>query len=93
MATQFYETAQIEKKAAEVREQNAELRKIIASMEGIVRDLSSVWKDVAQTKFVKQFEELRPELDSFCSGIDKIAERAETHAKDVKKVSQGNGPV
>ena len=48
------------------------------------------WKDAAQTKFVKQFNDMKPELDSFCKGVASFAERAEKHAKDVKKTSGGS---
>lgn len=91
MATQLYDITQINKQVTNIRAQNEELAKTIQAMENIVRDLSSVWKDAAQTKFVQQFEELKPELDSFCKNITNFADRAEAHAKNVHKVS--NGPV
>ena len=93
MGTQLYNISEINKKAGEVRDQHKELKEIIASMDSIIEDLSSVWKDVAQTKFVKQFEQLRPELDKFCKSIESFAERAEKHAKDVLIASGGNGPT
>lgn len=84
--TQVYNTETIKAKAGEISAQNNELRKIIAQMESIIHDMSNVWKDNAQTKFVQQFNELKPDLDSFCKSIDSFAERAETHANDVIKV-------
>lgn len=85
--TQIYNTATIKAKAGEITTQNGELRKIIAEMESIVSEMSSVWKDSAQTKFVQQFNELRPELESFCKSIDSFAERAKIHAIKVEENS------
>lgn len=93
MGTQLYNISEINKKAGEVRGQHKELKDIIASMDSIVKDLSSVWKDAAQPKFVKQFEELRLELDKFCKAIDDFAQRAEKHAKGILNTSGGNSPV
>ena len=85
--TQFYNTTAIKNKAEEIKTQNAELKKIIAEMEGIVNEISRVWQDCAQTKFVQQFNEMQPELDSFCKNIASYAERAENHAIAVEKDS------
>ena len=86
--TQIYNTATIKTKAGEITTQNGELRKIIAEMESIVSEMRSVWKDSAQTKFVQQFNELRPELESFCKSIDSFAERAMNHAIKVEEMSE-----
>lgn len=85
--TQIYNTATMKAKAGEITTQNGELRKIIAEMETIVTEMGSVWKDSAQTKFVQQFNELRPELESFCKSIDSFAERAKNHAINVENTS------
>lgn len=85
--TQIYDTAAIKAKAGEITTQNSELRKIIIEMEGIVSDLSAVWQDSAQTKFVQQFNEMKPELESFCKNIDKFVVRAEKHVADIEKIS------
>ena len=85
MPTQFYNTAVMKNKAAEIEAQNTELKSIITQMEGIVSELSAVWKDSAQSKFVQQFNDLKPELDSFCKSIAGFAERAVNHANEVEK--------
>ena len=86
--TQIYDIAVIKTKAGDISTQNAELKKLIEEMGSIIDDMSRVWQDNAQTKFVKQFNELRPDLDRFCKGIDTLAERADTHAKTVEKNSE-----
>lgn len=93
MGTQYYEITQINHKAADIRQQSKQLEQTIQSMENIVNDLHSVWSDSAQLKFVQQFYDLKPELDSFCTTIERFAEQAEKHAADVLKVSGGGKVV
>lgn len=83
--TQIYNTATIKNKANEIITQNGELKKIIAEMESIVSEMTGVWKDSAQTKFVQQFNQMKPELESFCKSIADFAQRAEDHANEVEK--------
>lgn len=86
--TQIYNTATIKAKANEITSQNGELKKIVAEMASIVSEMTSIWRDSAQSKFVQQFNELKPELDSFCTNIDNFAERATAHAMSVEKNSE-----
>lgn len=84
-ATQIYNTAVIKNKAGEITTQNGELKKLIAEMESVISEMSGVWKDSAQTKFVQQFNQMKPELESFCKSISDFAQRAENHAAEVEK--------
>ena len=89
--TQFYNIAQIHGKADEIDALQKELVANISDMENIITKMKTVWQDATRTKFVQQFETMRPDLDAFCKNIATLSRNAKAHAEAVEKTS--GGPV
>ena len=81
---QMYNPDEIISKANGMKEQSTELKSLINDMTNIVCEMRSVWQSPAQQRFTEKFEEIEPQLSSFCTNINSFAEKAIDHAKAVR---------
>lgn len=81
---QMYNPDEIISTANAMTEQSGELKNLIAQMGNIVSEMSSVWQSPAQSEFAAKFQDIEPQLTSFCTTVNSFAEKATSHANDVK---------
>ncbi len=85
---QMYNPDEIISKAKAMTDQSDELKKLINQMRNIVTEMGSVWQSPAQQAFTSKFEEIEPQLSSFCTTINSFADKATRHAKSVKDIEE-----
>lgn len=81
--TQEYNPQEMITAADELVKQKGLLQKEISNMRSIVEQMATVWQSDAQRAFTARFNEIDPQLSSFCTTIQSFADGAKNHAQAV----------